>query len=157
SAIADGAETTVAIPRLEMTSRAAFGYLAALCATAGVACASAANPAAPAARLRRPVAAAGLPDGRTVCVAHRSGSASLAALPGRRVRDELTVGMRLTGLAALPDRRHVLVTDEGRHELIVLDLAGARPAVRARLPVGPYPASVAVLRGGTRATVASLW
>ena len=57
----------------------------------------------------------------------------------------------------LPDRKHVLVVDEQRHELIALGFDGTRLAVLSRLPVGPYPASVAVLPGGRLATVASSW
>src|SRR5262249_31171464 len=56
-----------------------------------------------------------------------------------------------------PDRRHVLVVDDARHELIALVLDGPRLTIRARGPVGPYPASVAVQPDGMRATVASLW
>jgi DNA-binding beta-propeller fold protein YncE/cytochrome c peroxidase len=110
------------------------------------------------ARLRRPVAAAFLADGRTLCVANqRGGSVSLVDVPRARLLDEFAVGQRLAGLAVLPDRKHVLVVDEGRHELVALSFGGTMPVVRARLAVGPYPVSVAVPADGTRATVASLW
>jgi YVTN family beta-propeller protein len=112
----------------------------------------------PAAQLRRPVAAAFLDDGRTLCVAnHRSGTVSVVDVPDARVREEVPVGQRLTDLAVLPDHRHLLVVDEARHELVALSCGRAGLAVRARLNVGPYPASVAVQADGQRATVASLW
>src|ERR1700730_8013028 len=69
-----------------------------------------------AARLRRPVAAALLADGHTLCVANRrSGSVSLVDLGRQEVRGEVEVGQRLAGLAVLPDGKHVLVVDEQAH------------------------------------------
>jgi DNA-binding beta-propeller fold protein YncE/cytochrome c peroxidase len=113
---------------------------------------------APAARLRRPVAAAFLDDGRTLCVAnHRSGTLSLVDIRQARVRAEMVVGKHLADLAVLPDRKHVLVVEDEQHELVALSFDGARLSVRARLPVAPYPASIAVQADGKRATVASLW
>src|SRR5262245_44089435 len=112
----------------------------------------------PTARLRRPVAAALLADGQTLCVANqRSGTISLVDLPKGRSRDEIAVGRHPTDLAVTPDRGQVLVVDDDQHELVALACDGTRLTVRARLPVGPYPVSVAVLPDGTRATVASLW
>jgi cytochrome c peroxidase len=109
-------------------------------------------------QLRRPVAAAFLGDGDTVCVANRrSGSVSLVDVRAGRVRDEVAVGRRLADLAVLPDHEHVLVVDEERNELVALAFDGKSLAVRARLTVGPYPVSVAVQSDGKRATVASLW
>src|SRR5579871_1140002 len=108
-------------------------------------------------QLRRPIAAAFL-DEKTLCVVNqRSGSLSLIDTSRSVVREEVVVGKHLTGLAVLPDRRHLLVTDDQQHELIVLAFEGSKLAVQARLAVGPYPASVAVLPDGSRATVASLW
>src|SRR5262249_8164198 len=63
----------------------------------------------------------------------------------------------LTGLAVLPDRKHLLVVDDKRNEVLALVFDGTRLRIQARLSVGPYPVSVAVLPDGTRATVASLW
>lgn len=109
-------------------------------------------------QVRRPVAAAFLGDGQTVGVVnHRSGTVSLVDVRQARVLREVAVGQRLTGLAVLPDRKHVLVVDESRHELIALSLDGSALQIRARLAVGPYPASVAVLSNGTLASVASRW
>jgi DNA-binding beta-propeller fold protein YncE len=116
------------------------------------------TPSSQAARLRRPVAAAFLADGHTLCVAnHRSGSVALVDVRGAGPCTELAVGERLNDLAVLPDRKQVLVVDEKRHELVALSLDATRRAVRARLSVGPYPASVAVQPDGRRATVASSW
>jgi DNA-binding beta-propeller fold protein YncE len=114
--------------------------------------------APPAARLRRPVDAALLADGHTLCVANqRSGTLSLVDLSGPRLRGEFVVGEHLTGLAALPDRKHMLALDDRRHQLIALSCDSGRLTVRARLAVGPYPVSVAVQPDGTRATVACQW
>jgi DNA-binding beta-propeller fold protein YncE len=134
-----------------------FGVVA-VCVAASVCWLAAADPAAPpATQFRRPVAAAFLGDGQTLCVANqRSGSVSLVDLRRERPQAEFVVGRHLTGLAVLPDRKHLLVTDDHRHELSALLWDGSRFTVRARLPVAPYPAGVAVL-DGTRAAVASLW
>jgi DNA-binding beta-propeller fold protein YncE len=112
----------------------------------------------PVARLRYPVGAALLADGHTLCVANqRAGTLSLVDLSAPRVVGEVDVGRHLTGLAALPDGNRLLAVDDERHELIALSVEGTRPPVRARLAVGPYPVSVAVLPDGRRAAVASLW
>jgi DNA-binding beta-propeller fold protein YncE/mono/diheme cytochrome c family protein len=109
-------------------------------------------------RIRRPVAAAFLADGQTLCVANqRSGSVSLVDMHQARLRGEFVVGQHLTALAVLSDRKHALVVDDKRNELIALAFDGTRLLIQTRLNVGPYPVSVAVLRDGTRASVASLW
>jgi cytochrome c peroxidase/DNA-binding beta-propeller fold protein YncE len=115
-------------------------------------------PASPPARLRHPVAAAFLDDGRTLCVANqRSGTLTLVDVPRERVRDEVAVGEHLSDLSVLPDRKHALVVDEARHELVALAFDGIRLSVRARLAVAAYPVSIAVQADGKRATIASLW
>jgi DNA-binding beta-propeller fold protein YncE len=119
---------------------------------------AAAQPPRPDAPPRRPVAAALLADGQTVCVAnHRTGSLSLVDLARAKLVNELQVGGRLTGLAVLPDHSQILVTDEERHELVALAFDGQRLTIRERRAVAPYPASVAVQPDGTRATVAGRW
>jgi YVTN family beta-propeller protein len=111
-----------------------------------------------AARLRRPVAATFLDDGRTLCVANqRSGTVSLVDVRQSCVREEVTVGKHLADLAVLPDRKHILVVDDERHELIVLSFDGTHLSIRTRLAVAPYPASVTVGADGKWATVAALW
>jgi cytochrome c peroxidase len=115
-------------------------------------------PRAPATQLRRPVAAAFLDDGRTLCVAnHRSGTVIFLDVRQGRVLGEWVVGEHLSDLAILPDLRHLLTVDEKRHELIALAFDGMRLDVRTRLPVSPYPASIAVQPDGRRATVACRW
>jgi cytochrome c peroxidase len=110
------------------------------------------------ARLRHPVAAVFLDNGQTLCVANgRAGTLSLVDVSLGLVRAELEIGERLAGLAVLPDRRHVLVVDERRHELIALTFDGARMKVCARMPVSPYPVSITVEPDGTRAMIAGLW
>ncbi|HEY7309151.1 MAG TPA: cytochrome c peroxidase [Gemmataceae bacterium] len=116
------------------------------------------SPAVTSVRLRRPIAAAFLDDGNTLCVANRrAGTVALVEVRPRRVGAELLVGKSLADLAVLPDHKHVLTVDDERHELIALSFDGGRLRVRARLPVAPYPASIAVQPDGRRATVASLW
>jgi hypothetical protein len=110
------------------------------------------------ARLRRPVAAVFLDDGQTLCVANRcAGSLSLVDVRQHGVREEVAAGELLSGLALLADRRHLLIPDEGRNELIALSFDGAKLTPCARLPVSPYPVSIAVQAEGNRATVACLW
>jgi DNA-binding beta-propeller fold protein YncE len=108
--------------------------------------------------LRRPVAAAFLADGRTLCVANqRSGSVTLVDVSRSRLLGEWAVGRHLTDLAVLPDRKHILVVDDERQELIALACDGSRLTPRVRLTVGPYPVSVVIEPDGTRAAVVSLW
>src|SRR4051794_31914586 len=98
----------------------------------------------PAAQFRRPVAAGFLAGGRVLCVANsRGGTVSLVNVDRSRVDAEVAVGGRLTDLAVVPGGQYALVTDDERHELIALAFDGGRLAVRARLAVAPYPASVA--------------
>jgi DNA-binding beta-propeller fold protein YncE len=140
---------------------ALFGTVG-VCLMAAICCAvraqrdhQAAEPSPP---LRRPVAAAFVDDGPTLCVVNqRSGSVTLVDVEKGRVREEKTFGKHLNDLAVLPDRKHVLIVDDERHELIVLAFDGTRLSIRTRLAVAPYPASVAVSANGKRATVASLW
>lgn len=139
-----------------------FGLVAAWLATSACylafAARGAAEPKQRTVRLRRPVAAAFVDNGRTLCVANkRSGSVALVDVEKGRVRQEKTVGKHLNDLAVLSDRKHVLTVDDQQHELIALSFDGTRLSIRTRLSVAPYPVSVAVLADGKRAIVASLW
>src|SRR5262245_53234612 len=130
------------------------GFLAAVCFGL-VACAGLSADRTPRlterVQFRRPVAAVCLDDGHTLCVANRdSGSLSLVDLQTNRVRDEVKVGQRLSGLAVLPDRKHLLAVDEQRHEVIALTFDGHSLTVRSRLTVGPYSVSVVVQPDGLR-------
>jgi DNA-binding beta-propeller fold protein YncE len=134
----------------------------AVCLTAALCCAVRAQRypqgSEPPARLRRPVAAAFLDEGRTLCVANqRSGTLSLVDVRQGRVLEEIPIGKHLSDLAVLPDRKHVLVVDDEQNELIVLSFDGTRLNNQMRLGLAPYPVSVAVLADGQRASVASLW
>jgi DNA-binding beta-propeller fold protein YncE/cytochrome c peroxidase len=108
-------------------------------------------------RPRRPLAAAFLDGAKTVIVANRSGSVSVVDVAEGRVTGEFRVGERLADLAVLPDRKHILLVDEGRNELLALVRDGDRLSVRARLAVADDPASVVVAPDGRQATVAGLW
>lgn len=116
------------------------------------------RPHRPATQLRRPVAAAFLRDGQTLCVANqRSGTLSLVDVPQGQLLGETAIGKHLNDLAVLPDGKQVLTVDDERHELIALSYDGSRLSLRTRLAVAPYPVSVAVQPDGKRATIASLW
>lgn len=118
----------------------------------------AAPPAAPAARLRRPVAAAFLDDGSTLAVVNaRSGTISLIDRRHGRTTAEVPVSNRLAGLVRITGPNDLLTIDEERHELLALATGPGSLRVVARQAVGPYPVSVAVLPGGRRVTVACLW
>jgi cytochrome c peroxidase len=134
--------------------RPAAWWVAAFCLAALTCLAAAVNPDP---RPRRPVAAAFVDDARTVAVANRCGSVSVVDVSEGRLLGEFQVGERLADLAVLPDRKHILLVDEGHNELLALVRDGERWAVRARLPVAEYPATVAVTPDGRRATVAGLW
>lgn len=108
--------------------------------------------------LRGPVAAVWLDDGRTLCIANqRSGSLSVVGVAAGKVLSETTIGQRLSDLAVLPDRRHVLVVDEQRHELVILGHERGQLRVKLRQPVSPYPVSLVVPSDASRVVVASLW
>ena len=108
--------------------------------------------------LRRPIAAAFLRDGRTLCVANqRSGTISIVDVPRRKVVGETTIGKRLNDLVLLPDGQTILAVDDERHELIAARIMGERVRVRSRLTTASYPASVVVSADGKWASVASSW
>src|SRR5919201_6693764 len=96
-----------------------WGFVLCLAACASCAAVTAPGsrpPVSRAARLRRPVAAAFLADGHTLCVANdRSGTVALVDVRGTGSCKEWAVGQRLTDLAVLPDLRQVLVVDEQQH------------------------------------------
>jgi DNA-binding beta-propeller fold protein YncE len=124
----------------------------------GVAAAVAGAPTRTPPRLRHPVAAAFLADARLLAVANqRSGTVSLVDVANAEIRQEIDLGTHLTDLVTFRDGKQLLATDDVKHELIVLAFDGSRLTARARLAVAPYPASVAVLADGKRATVVSLW
>jgi DNA-binding beta-propeller fold protein YncE len=115
-------------------------------------------PHRPATQLRRPVAAAFLSDGQTLCVANqRSGTLALVDVRPGRLLEEKAIGEHLNDLAVLPDGKQILTVDDERHELIALSHEDGRLRLRARLAVAPYPVSVAVQPDGKRAAIAALW
>ena len=108
-------------------------------------------------QFRRPLALAELADGR-LCVANRrSGTVSLIDIWREHTVAEISIGRRLSDLAILPDGRHLLVTDEECHQLILLKYDGDQMTVVERLEVSPYPVSLQVSNDGQRCFVASLW
>src|SRR5688572_21543862 len=108
--------------------------------------------------LRRPIAAAWLEEGRLLAVANqRSGSISIVDIEKRKVLAEVAVGQRLADVAPLPAEGWLLAVDEKRHELLVLHWDAGKLQIAERIPVSPYPVSIAVSPDGSRCTVASLW
>lgn len=113
--------------------------------------------------LRRPVGLTLSADESTLFVANRrAGSLSLVDLQAAAVVAEFPVGKQLSDLATTPDHRTLLLTDDARHELVLVDVAPAANAipllsVRQRLPVSAYPVGAVVSRDGRRCYVTSLW
>ena len=108
-------------------------------------------------QFRRPVGLALTADDTLLCVANRnSGTLSLVDPIKLVVLSEHAVGMSLSAIAALPDQRHVLVTDSAANELILLRVGkqGVDVIQCARVP--RHPQAVA-LSGSSRCFVTSLW
>jgi len=110
-----------------------------------------------AARPRYPVAVQLAPGQDFLYAANgRLGTLSVIDLAARNVVAEVPVGERLSDLVASPSGG-LLATDEARHELVVMDGAGADLKIRQRLAVPAFPVTVALAPGGRAGTVASLW
>ncbi|MCI0458719.1 MAG: c-type cytochrome [Gemmataceae bacterium] len=108
--------------------------------------------------LRRPVALALLDDGKWLFVANRrSGTVSVIDAPGQRLAGEVAVGRGLSDLAATPDGKHLLATDEEAGRLLILRRQGPKLEVSGSVEVSPTPVSVQLAAGGRTALVASLW
>lgn len=117
---------------------------------------------------RRPIALQLSSGDATLYVANRdSGTISVVDTKSGTIVDESPVGHRLSDLAWIPETQTLVATDEGTHELLVIDvqrtdvapMSGGPPtlSVRQRLAVSPYPVSVVVTADGRRCFVASLW
>jgi YVTN family beta-propeller protein len=116
-----------------------------------------AGQAAPRPALRRPVALAVADGGKWLFAANRrSGSVSVIDTAARKVAAEVVVGRGLSDLAATPDGKLLLATDEEAGQLILLRRAGAGLEVAGRVEVPPGPVAVAAV-DGRRCLVASLW
>lgn len=108
------------------------------------------------ARFRQPVAMAFVDGGATLVAANRrSGSLSIIDVPSGKVVAEPVVGLGLSDLAVLPDGRHALAVDAVAGELLLLSLADRTARVVHRLAVGPDPARVAALPGGSSCVLSS--
>ena len=116
-----------------------------------------AGPFAPEEGLRRPVAMALSTDQSLLYVANRdSGSVSVLDAGTLKLVDETEVGKRLTDVAWIADS-HLLATDAGNHELILLAANGFELEVAQRLQISPYPQKIAVTADGQAAYITSLW
>ena len=108
-------------------------------------------------QFRRPAAACLTDDGLLAVANRQSGSISLVDTDAWTVLLEQHIGGQLSDITPLSATPHVLVSDEARHEVLLLEIDRSRIDVLARLPVADSPVSVAVSPNGTSATLASLW
>ena len=106
---------------------------------------------------RRPVALAWTGNGLLAVANRDAGSVSLIDVVKRKVVGETVVGKKLTDLVALPGGRFLLVTDEEKSELILLEPKGLDIQVRVRVALPHSPVNVKVAPGGAFITVTSLW
>ena len=107
---------------------------------------------------RAPVALVLADDDRLLLAANRrAGTIVVADAESQKVRSEAAIGRQLSSLAALPDDKWLVATDEAAHELILIRREGSDLTVAARLAVPEYPVSVQVAPDGKSAFVASLW
>ncbi|MDP7206061.1 MAG: hypothetical protein QGH11_10845, partial [Pirellulaceae bacterium] len=108
------------------------------------------------ARFRRPIAvvASGMPD-QVLVANRRSGSISRVDLSAGKVLQETTVGQHLSDMILLPGTELLAVTDEKKHELILVERHSLE--VIHRVAVSPYPVSVIADRTGSWCYVTSLW
>jgi YVTN family beta-propeller protein len=105
---------------------------------------------------RQPVGLA-VQKSRLFVANQRSGSISTIDLASRKVAGEVSVGKQLSDIVPLDERRWLLATDEGKHELLLLDASKDDVAVTTRLSVPTSPVRVVVGSGRTWAAVSSLW
>jgi len=109
-------------------------------------------------QLRQPIALELSADGAWLYVANRdSGSISSISLVSAQLAREQKIGERLTDLTAIPNTSRLLATDEGRHELVILETRGKEVSLLHRIPISPYPVSILVDPNGKQASIASLW
>jgi len=115
-------------------------------------------------QLRRPIALELSPDGDWLYAANRdSGTISVvgqaSSLPSslNQVVAEHKTGSHLSDISFVPGSSRLLATDEGRHELLVLEARGKNVSLLHRLAISPYPVSIHVDPNGKQASIASLW
>ena len=106
---------------------------------------------------RRPVALAWTGGGLLAVANRDAGSVSLIDVAKRKVLGETVVGKKLTDLVAIPGGHFLLVTDEEKSELVLLEPKGLDIQVRVRVAVPHSPVNVKVAPGGAFLTVTSLW
>ncbi len=108
------------------------------------------------AHFRRPIAVVASSQPDQVLVANRhSGSISLVDLSAGKVLQEVAVGQQLSDMILLPGTDWLVVTDEKKHELILVERQSLE--VIHRVAVSPYPVSVITDRTGSWCYVTSLW
>src|SRR5690606_33945619 len=89
-------------------------------------------------------------------VANRCGTLSAVDLAKNQVVAEHQLGEQFSdGVWLRPGR--LLITDEARHELLLVAVEGLDCHITARVAVSPYPVAVLVDRSGSTAYVSSLW
>ncbi len=109
-------------------------------------------------QVRCPVASAMCDDGQLLCVVNRrSGSVSLIDADKRQVISEYLIGVQLSDVAVLPDGQTLLITDEARHELLVVCASVEGVEVISRVKTPRSPVDVAVSIDGRLVSVVGLW
>ena len=131
-------------------------FLMALCVSDGHPC-FASGRVQDEARLRRPIALQLDTGEQRLYVANqRSGSISIVDLNQQKVVAEFDIAGRISAMVSGGSGR-LLVTDETRHELLLLRCEGEQIQVEQRLPVSHSPVGIAVNQDYSRCTVTSLW
>ncbi|HRX80540.1 MAG: hypothetical protein H6821_15875 [Planctomycetaceae bacterium] len=109
-------------------------------------------------QFRQPISLVLSQDGKTLFTANRlTGTISLVDLAQRTVVGEVKLATQFSDLQAVAGTSILLATDETEHELLILQAENGRIEVQQRVPVSPYPVSVAVTADGKGCVVASLW
>ena len=94
-------------------------------------------------------------DGTWLVTANQSSdTASLVRVAGGVVLDEVALGRRPSGVALLPDDRHVLISSRDAGEISWLEVDGEKLVHRGTLFVGFHPQGIAVAADGSLAYVA---
>ncbi len=108
-------------------------------------------------RFRRPIALSWTDEGLLAVANRDSGSVSLVDVDRRKILSETVFGKKLTDLASYGNGRFLLVSDEEKSHLILLEAKGSSLVERDRLLVEHSPVDLAVHPEKGYVVVASLW
>ena len=108
-------------------------------------------------RFRRPIALSWTDEGLLAVANRDSGSVSLVDVDRRKILSETVFGKKLTDLASYGNGRFLLVSDEEKSHLILLEAKGSSLVERDRLEVEHSPVDLAIHPDGRYVLVSSLW